>query len=268
VDFSEQQINRYARHILLKEVGGIGQEKLLKSKVLVIGAGGLGSPVLLYLAAAGVGTLGIVDDDAVDLSNLQRQVMHTTADIGRAKVTSAAESIAAINPDVKVVAHSARFNADNALDLLSGYDLVADGSDNFETRFLVNDAAYFAKMPLVSGAILRFDGQISTFKPHVLNEEGNAGPCYRCIFREAPPPGQIPSCAEAGVLGALCGMIGSIQATEILKELMGVGDSMSGSLLITEGLGTEFRKIKVKRDPGCPLCGDNPSIKDLSSHEH
>lgn len=268
MDFSEQQINRYARHILLKEVGGVGQEKLLNSKVLVIGAGGLGSPVLLYLAAAGVGTLGIVDDDTVDLSNLQRQVMHGTADIGQPKVESAAKSIAAINPDVNVIPHPARFDASNALELLSGYDLVADGSDNFETRFLINDAAYFAKVPLVSGAILRFDGQVSTFKPHVHDEEGNAGPCYRCIFREAPPAGQIPSCAEAGVLGALCGMIGSIQATEILKELMGIGDSMSGSLLITEGLSTEFRKIKVKRDPGCPLCGDNPSIKDLSSHEH
>ncbi len=268
MDFTEQQINRYARHILLREVGGAGQEKLLNSRVLVIGAGGLGSPLLLYLAAAGVGTLGIVDDDVVDLSNLQRQVLHTTPDIGRPKVESAAQSIATINPDVKVIAHQTRFEASNALDLLSGYDLIADGSDNFATRFLVNDAAYFAKVPLVSGAILRFDGQVSTFKPHELNEEGTAGPCYRCIFREPPPEGQIPSCAEAGVLGALCGMIGSLQATEILKELMGIGESLSGSLLITEGLGTEFRKIKVRRDPGCPLCGDSPSIKDLSIHEH
>jgi len=268
VDFSEQQINRYARHILLREVGGTGQEKLLKSKVLVIGAGGLGSPLLLYLAAAGVGTLGVVDDDDVDLSNLQRQVLHTTPDIGRPKVVSAAETIAAINPDVRVIAHQTRFDASNALELLSNYDLIADGSDNFATRFLVNDAAYFAKVPLVSGAILRFDGQVSTFKPHELDKDGNAGPCYRCIFREPPPEGQIPSCAEAGVLGALCGMIGSLQATEILKELMGIGESLSGSLLITEGLGTEFRKIKVRRDPGCPLCGDTPSIKELSIHEH
>ena len=268
MDFSDQQINRYARHILLREVGGTGQEKLLNSRVLVVGAGGLGSPLLLYLAAAGVGTLGIVDDDDVDLSNLQRQVLHTTSDIGRPKVISAQETITAINPDVKVIPHQTRFDASNALGLLSDYDLIADGSDNFSTRFLVNDAAYFAKIPLVSGAILRFDGQVSTFKPHERDKEGNAGPCYRCIFREPPPEGQIPSCAEAGVLGALCGMIGSLQATEILKELMGIGESLSGSLLITEGLGTEFRKIKVRRDPGCPLCGDTPSIKDLSIHEH
>lgn len=268
MDFSEEQVSRYARHILLKEVGGPGQEKLLNSKVLVIGAGGLGSPLLLYLAAAGVGTLGVVDDDDVDLSNLQRQVLHTTADVGRPKVESAAEAIRAINPDVTAVPHKTRFDVSNALDLLSGYDLVADGSDNFDTRFLVNDAAYFAKTPLVSGAILRFDGQIATYAPHRFDEDGNPAPCYRCIFREPPPEGQIPSCAEAGVLGALCGMVGSLQATEILKELMGIGESLSGSLLITEGLGTEFRKIKVKRDPGCPLCGDNPSITDLSIHEH
>lgn len=268
MDFTEQQINRYARHILLREVGGEGQAKLLNSKVLVIGAGGLGSPVLLYLAAAGVGTLGIVDDDVVDLSNLQRQVLHTTADVGQAKVQSAAETIHAINPDVNVVTHKTRFDASNALEILADYDLIADGSDNFNTRFLVNDASFFAKVPLVSGAILRFDGQVATFKPHVLNGEGEAGPCYRCIFREAPPEGQIPSCAEAGVLGALCGMIGSLQATEILKELMGIGESLSGSLLICDGLGTTFRKIKVKRDSGCPLCGDSPSILDLSCHEH
>jgi len=268
VDFTEHQVNRYARHILLREVGGEGQAKLLNSRVLVIGAGGLGSPVLLYLAAAGVGTLGIIDDDDVDLSNLQRQILHTTADVGQAKVQSAAETIHAINPDVKVVTHKTRFDASNALELLSEYDLVADGSDNFSTRFLVNDACYFAKVALVSGAILRFDGQVATYKPHVLNEDGEAGPCYRCIFREAPPEGQIPSCAEAGVLGALCGMIGSLQATEVLKELMGIGVSLSGSLLICDGLETTFRKITVKRDPGCPLCGDSPDILDLSIHEH
>ncbi len=264
--FSEAQINRYARHILLKEVGGEGQAKLLESKVLVIGAGGLGSPLLMYLAAAGVGTLGVVDDDVVDLSNLQRQIVHTTAAIGTPKVESAQRTLAGINPDVRVVPHKTRIGPDNALDLIRGYDLVADGSDNFATRFLVNDACYFAGKTLVSAAILRFDAQIYTFKAHQADERGNHGPCYRCIFREAPPEGQIPTCAEAGVLGALCGMVGSLQATEVLKELLGIGDSLSGSLIVCEGLGATFRKIKVKADPGCPLCGDKPSIADLSRH--
>lgn len=268
MDFSEDQINRYARHILLREVGGEGQEKLLNSKVLVIGAGGLGSPLILYLAAAGVGTIGVVDDDVVDLSNLQRQVLHTTSDVGRLKVDSAAASVKEINPDVKLVPHETRFDATNAMELIEQYDLIADGSDNFATRFLVNDASFFAKKTLVSGAILRFDGQLATFKPHVHTDEDGAGPCYRCIFREPPPEGQVPSCAQAGVLGALCGMIGSMQASEILKELMGIGESLSGSLLICDGLSTTFRKIKVKRDPGCPVCGDTPTITDLSIHEH
>ena len=266
-DFTEDQVNRYARHILLKEVGGVGQAKLLGSKVLVIGAGGLGSPVLLYLAAAGVGTIGVVDDDRVDLSNLQRQIIHQTASVGLPKVESARQTLAAINPDVTLVAHETRIGPDNAIDLISQYDLVTDGSDNFETRFLVNDAAYFAKKPLVSAAILRFDGQLATFKAHDCDDDGHHGPCYRCIFREPPPPGQIPSCAEAGVLGALCGTMGSLQATEILKELMGIGDSLSGSLLVYEGLAANFRKIRVKADPGCPLCGDNPTITDLTVHE-
>ncbi len=268
MDFSEDQINRYARHILLREVGGDGQKKLLESKVLIIGAGGLGSPLIQYLAAAGVGTIGVVDDDVVDLSNLQRQVIHTTSDIGRLKVDSAAESVKDINPDVKLVPHKTRFTVANAMELIEQYDLVADGSDNFATRFLVNDACFFAKKTLVSGAILRFDGQVATFKPHVHDASGNAGPCYRCIFREPPPEGQVPSCAQAGVLGALCGMIGSMQASEILKELMGIGESLSGSLLICDGLGSSFRKIKVKRDPGCPVCGDAPTHTDLSVHEH
>jgi len=268
MDFTEAQINRYARHILLREVGGVGQEKLLNSKVLVIGAGGLGSPLILYLAAAGVGTIGVVDDDVVDLSNLQRQVIHTTNDVGRLKVESAAATVKEINPDVKLVPHKTRFNAANAMELIQQYDLVADGSDNFATRFLVNDACYLAKKTLVSGAILRFDGQLATFKPHVHDEEEGAGPCYRCIFREPPPEGQVPSCAQAGVLGALCGMVGSMQASEILKELMGIGESLSGSLLICDGLSTTFRKIKVKRDPGCPVCGDTPTITDLAIHDH
>jgi len=267
LDFTEQQIQRYARHILLDKVGGIGQEKLLNAKVLIVGAGGLGSPVLLYLAAAGVGTIGVIDDDVVDLSNLQRQIVHSTDSVGMAKVESAKKSLAAINPDVNIIPIKERINASNATNLIADYDLVADGSDNFTTRFLVNDACYFAKTTLVSAAILRFDGQVYTFKPHENNAEGKPLPCYRCLFPEAPPPGQIPTCAEAGVLGALCGTIGSLQATEIIKELLGIGDSLAGSLLIYEGLSSEFRKIAVKADPGCPLCGEAPRITDLSSHK-
>ena len=262
--FTEAQINRYARHILLQEVGGEGQARLLKSRVLVIGAGGLGSPLLMYLAAAGVGTLGVVDDDVVDLSNLQRQIVHSTAAVGMPKVESARKTLAGINPDVKVITHQTRIGPANALALISDYDLVADGSDNFATRFLVNDACYFARKTLVSAAVLRFDAQIYTFKAHVAYAAGGHGPCYRCIFREAPPEGHIPTCAEAGVLGALCGMVGSLQATEALKELLGIGDSLSGSLIVCDGLGATFRKIKVNADPGCPLCGEAPSIADLS----
>jgi adenylyltransferase/sulfurtransferase len=262
MELNDNQVQRYARHILLKEVGGKGQAKLLEARVLVIGAGGLGSPVLLYLAAAGVGTIGVVDDDIVDLTNLQRQVVHTTAAVGRPKVDSAKETVAAINPDVRLVPHNARIVAGNALDLIAGYDIVADGSDNFATRFLVNDACYFAAKPLVSAAILRFDGQVSTFKAF---EEGE-NPCYRCLFGGPPPAGQIPSCAEAGVLGTLCGMVGSLQAGEVIKEILGIGESLSGSLLICDALSTVFRKIKLKRDPGCPLCGAEATIKDLSLH--
>jgi adenylyltransferase/sulfurtransferase len=262
MDFTESQIRRYARHILLKEVGGEGQARLLGAKVLVVGAGGLGSPVLLYLAAAGVGTLGVIDDDVVDLSNLQRQVVHTTDRLGEAKVDSARRTLAAVNPEVAVVAHRERLTAANALELISRYDVVADGSDNFATRFLVNDACFFARRTLVSAAILRFDGQVATFKPHA----GDAYPCYRCLFREPPPPGQIPTCAEAGVLGALCGMVGSLQATEVLKEILGVGETLAGHLLIVDALGATFRKVRVRRDPGCPLCGAQPSITDLSLH--
>jgi len=266
MSFSEDQINRYARHILLDGVGGVDQQQLLDSRVLVIGAGGLGSPVLMYLAAAGVGTLGVVDDDVVELSNLQRQIVHSTASVGTPKVDSAKISLAAINPDVTVVPHQMRINVDNAMDLISDYDIIADGSDNFATRFLVNDACYLAKKTLVSAAILRFDAQLYTFKAHEQGDEGH-GPCYRCIFPEPPPEGQIPTCAEAGVLGALCGMAGSLQATEVLKELIGIGDSLSGSLMIYDGLATTFRKISVKPDPGCRLCGDNPEITDLTIHQ-
>jgi molybdopterin-synthase adenylyltransferase len=265
-EFTDAQVERYARHILLKEVGGIGQTKLMDAKVLIVGAGGLGSPLILYLAAAGVGTIGIIDADTVDLSNLQRQVAHTTDRVGMSKVESAKITANAINPDVKIIPIEARLTAENALDIISDYDIVADGSDNFETRFMINDACFLAGKTLVSAAILRFDGQIGTFKAHHVHEDGSHGPCYRCIFREAPPPGQVPSCAEAGVLGALCGMMGSLQATEVLKEIMGIGDSLSGSLMVIDGLATEFRKIKVKADPGCPLCGKEPSITDLSVH--
>ena len=266
MDLSETQIRRYARHILLKEVGGEGQARLLRSKVLVVGAGGLGSPLLLYLAAAGVGTLGVIDADTVDLSNLQRQIVHTTARIGEPKVDSARHMLAGINPEVTVITHSERIASANALSVIAGYDIVADGSDNFETRFLLNDACYFARKTLVSGAILRFDGQLATFKAHEVRADGTHGPCYRCIFREPPPAGEIPSCAEAGVLGALCGVVGSLQATEVLKEILGIGESMSGWLMLCDGLAAEMRKIRVPADPGCPLCGPNPSIRDLSLH--
>lgn len=264
MDFREDQIQRYARHILLPEVGGEGQARLLKARVLVVGAGGLGSPVLMYLAAAGVGTLGVVDADVVDLSNLQRQIAHATDRIGQPKVDSARQALAAINPDVRIEAHAVRLDARNALDLIGRYDVIADGTDNFATRFLINDACYFAKRPLVSAAILRFDGQIYTFRGH---EPGEDRPCYRCLFREPPPPGQIPSCAEAGVLGALCGTVGSLQATEVIKEILGIGDSLAGSMLIYDGLAAVFRKVKLRRDPACPLCGAQPTIKDLSIHD-
>ena len=266
-DFSEDQIRRYARHILLDAIGGEGQARLLHARVLVVGAGGLGSPLLLYLAAAGVGTIGVVDDDAVDLSNLQRQIVHTTQSIGTAKVESAKRTLAAINPEVRLIPHPFRLTVDNALDLIADYDVVADGSDNFSTRFLVNDACYFTGRPLVSGAVLRFDGQVATFKAHAATENGGHGPCYRCLFREPPPPGAVPTCAEAGVLGAWCGTIGSLQATEVIKEILGIGEGLSGWLLVCDALSAEFRKIRVRRDPACPLCGDAPTITSLDAPE-
>ena len=264
-DFSEDQIRRYARHILLDAIGGEGQARLLRARVLVVGAGGLGSPLLLYLAAAGVGTIGVVDDDAVDLSNLQRQIVHTTQSIGMAKVESAKQTLAAINPEVRLIPHPFRLTVDNASDLIADYDVVADGSDNFATRFLVNDACYFTAKPLVSGAVLRFDGQVATFKAHAATEDGGHGPCYRCLFREPPPPGAVPTCAEAGVLGAWCGTIGSLQATEVIKEILGIGEGLSGWLLVCDALSAEFRKIRVRRDPECPLCGDAPTITSLDA---
>ena len=264
MDFTDEQIERYARHIVLKEVGGAGQQRLLRSRVLVIGAGGLGCPIALYLAAAGVGTIGVVDDDVVALSNLQRQIAHATACVGTAKTASAAAAIAAINPDVRVVEHGVRLKADNALELIGAYDLVADGSDNFATRFLVNDACYFAGKTLVTAAIAQFDGQLATFKAYQAGDH----PCYRCLFREAPPGDFDESCARDGILGALAGVMGSLQAVEVLKELLGIGQSLSGSLTIYDGLGGRFHRVAVRRDPECPLCGANPTIRDLSSHRH
>jgi molybdopterin-synthase adenylyltransferase len=259
---SDRQLERYARNIILDEVGEAGQEKLLASKVLVVGAGGLGAPVLLYLAAAGVGSLGIVDDDTVDLTNLQRQIVHGSDRLGRPKVESAAATLENLNPDVRLARHNLRLDADSVDSLLAGYDLAIDGSDNFKTRYLLNDACYFARVPLVSAALLRFDGQISTFKAYLEGEH----PCYRCLFPSPPPADLIPRCEEAGILGAIAGVMGSLQATEALKELLGLGESLSGHVLIYDGLSTTFRKVKVRRDADCALCGAHPSIKSLAHH--
>jgi adenylyltransferase/sulfurtransferase len=262
LDFSEDEIRRYSRHILLQEVGGLGQARLKAARVLVVGAGGLGSPLVLYLAAAGIGTIGIVDDDTVELSNLQRQVAHTTARIGTAKAASAAEAALAINPGVRIETHPVRLNAENAARLVADYDIVCDGTDNFATRFLVADACVLGKRTLVSAAVLRFDGQLSVFKPHA----HAGGPCYRCLYPEPPPDGLVPSCSEAGVLGAVTGVMGTLQATEVLKEILGIGDSLSGRLLIWDALATRFRTVRLRQDPKCRLCGPEASITDLSAH--
>ena len=247
---AEQQI-RYSRHFLLPEVGEAGQAKLLDAKVLCIGAGGLGSPAAFYLAAAGVGTIGIADMDVVDLSNLQRQIVHPTPRIGAAKVESARETLAALNPEVRVETHRVRLDQSNVEALVGGYDLVADGSDNFATRYLLNDACFRLGRPLVAASLAPFDGQLSTFKPHL----GPPHPCYRCLFREAPPPDLIPRCETAGILGAVAGVMGTLQATEVLKELLGVGESLSGTLLLYDALGARFQRVRIPRDPGCPTCG-------------
>ena len=262
MDFTDAQIERYARHIVLKEIGGAGQQRLLRAKVLVIGAGGLGCPLILYLAAAGVGTIGVIDDDVVALSNLQRQIAHATARVGSAKTASAALAVAALNPDVKVLELPVRLTADNALELIGAYDLVADGSDNFATRFLVNDACFLSKKTLVTAAIAQFDGQLATFKAY---QEGDH-PCYRCLFGEAPAGDIDASCARDGILGALAGVMGTLQAVEVLKELLGIGQSLSGSLTLYDGLGGRFHRMSVRRDAECPLCGSAPTIRDLSSH--
>jgi adenylyltransferase/sulfurtransferase len=256
---SDAQLERYARHIVLREVGGAGQAKLLAARVLVIGAGGLGSPLILYLAAAGVGTIGVVDYDRVSLSNLQRQIAHGTSDIGRLKTDSAVDAVGHLNPDIRVVPHAERITATNAPELIGGYDIVADGSDNFATRFLVNDACFFAKKTLVSAAVTQFDGQLATFKGH----DGRS-PCYRCLYAEAPPPEDAPNCSEAGILGAAAGVMGTLQALEVLKEIAGVGDSLAGRLMIYDALSANFRTVKVPKDPACALCGSQPTIHDLS----
>ncbi len=259
---SDPELERYARHIVLREVGGVGQAKLKAARVLVVGAGGLGSPVILYLAAAGVGTIGIVDDDAVALSNLQRQIAHRSEDVGRAKTESAARAATAINPHVTIQAHPVRLDAANALDLIGRYDIVADGSDNFATRFLINDACFFAKKVLVSAAVTEFHGQLATFKAH---DRGGAYPCYRCLNPQMPPPGTAMSCSETGVLGAAAGVMGTLQALEVLKEITGIGESLAGKLLIYEALTTEFRNARLKPDKACALCGAEPTITGLTA---
>jgi molybdopterin/thiamine biosynthesis adenylyltransferase len=263
---SPDEIQRYKRHLVLKEVGGQGQQQLKAARVLVVGAGGLGSPLLMYLAAAGIGTLGVVDDDHVSLDNLQRQIVHDTAHIGAPKVASAADMIARLNPHVRVERHEARLDAGNALDLIARYDIVADGSDNFATRYLVSDACYLARRPLVFAAIGPFDGYVTTFKPYDTGPAGDPLPTYRCIFPEAPPPGTVANCAEVGVLGAIVGVIGALQATEILKEILGIGDSLAGRLLIYDGRGGRFETVNVAWDPENPLSGRHATIRDLAMH--
>lgn len=249
--FSDQQMLRYARHIVLPELGGVGQAKLLGAKVLIIGAGGLGSPLLLYLAAAGIGKIGIVDDDQVDLSNLHRQIAHPTAHVGLPKTTSAQRTASALNPEINLVAHEERLNLDNAARLLAPYDLVADGSDNFATRDIVHKTCLALSKPLVSAAVQGLEGQLSTYKAHL----GAPHPCYRCVFPDTPPPDLIPSCAEGGVMGPVVGVMGSLQAVEVIKELLGLGESLSGTLLLYDGMQADLRRIKIARNPACAICG-------------
>lgn len=253
------QARRYARHIILPEVGPVGQRKLLAAKVLLIGAGGLGSPASMYLAAAGVGTLGIVDYDLVDLSNLHRQIVHGHKNLGRPKVDSAADALKDINPDVNVQTHNEPLTSANAMEIVGRYDMVVNGSDNFPTRYLVNDACYLSGKPLIDGSLFRFEGRANVYLP------GQG--CYRCLFPAPPPPGAVPSCAEAGVLGAMCGVIGTIQAVETIKLILGVGDSLANRLLLFDSLAMEFREVRIPRDPSCPLCGDAPTIHELIDYE-
>lgn len=257
------EVRRYSRHLIIPDVGMTGQKRLKNAKVLVIGAGGLGSPALLYLAAAGVGTIGIAEFDEVDESNLQRQIIHTQSDIGKSKALSAKESLAEANPYVEVVLHEERLDNDNVMEVFEGYDLIVDGTDNFATRYMVNDAAYFLGIPYVWGSIYRFDGQASVFAP----KQVEGAPCYRCLYPEPPPPGMVPSCAEGGVLGVLCASIGSIQVNEAIKLITGAGDPAIGSLVIYDALELSWRKLKVRKDPNCALCGENPTVTGLIDYE-
>ena len=249
------QVSRYSRHIIMPQVGSVGQRKLLDAKVLMVGAGGLGSPITIYLTLAGVGTVGLVDFDDVDVTNLQRQILHFNDDIGRSKVESAVETLKAYNPDTTVNVHEEPISSVNAMEIMKDYDVIVNGADNFPTRYLVNDAAYLSGKTLVDGSILLFDGQATTYIP------GQG--CYRCLFPTPPPPGEVPSCAEAGVLGMLPGMVGTIQATEVVKQILGVVDSLSGRLLLIDALSMEFRTVKIRRNPQCPLCGDEPTVTEL-----
>jgi len=261
-----KELERYARHIVLREVGGPGQARLKAARVLVIGAGGLGAPVLLYLAAAGVGALGVIDDDVVSLSNLQRQVIHATPDIGMRKVDSAEAALARLNPHVAVEAHMARLTADNALELIANYDIVADGSDNFTTRYLVSDACYFAKKPLVTAAVGTFDGSLTSIRAHETQADGTPNPTYRCLFPEPPPAGSVPACAEAGILGALPGVLGSMMALEVIREIVGFGEGLVGRLLMVDARSMRFETLSYGWDKDNPLNGEKPTIKDLSVH--
>ena len=263
---SPEELERYARHIVMREVGGPGQAKLKAARVLVVGAGGLGAPALMYLAAAGVGTIGVVDDDTVSLSNLQRQVIHATSDVGRAKTDSARARIAEINPHVTVRTHDERLTAANALALLEGYDVVADGSDNFATRYLVSDACYLARKPLVTAAVGPFDATLTTIRAHEPGADGKPNPTYRCIFPDAPPPGTVPACSEAGILGALTGIVGSMMALEVIREIVGFGEGLVGRLLMFDARAMRFETVSYAWDKTNPLSGDNPAITDLSGH--
>ncbi len=253
------QVKRYSRHIIMPQVGSKGQRKLLDANVLIVGAGGLGSPIAIYLTLAGVGTIGIVDFDTVDVTNLQRQILHHNDDVGRPKVESATDTLKSYNPDVNVIVHEEPIVSENAMGIIAGYDVIVNGADNFPARYLVNDAAYLSNKPLVDGSILLFDGQATVYLP------GQG--CYRCLFPAPPPPGEVPSCAEAGVLGMLPGLVGTIQATETVKLIIGIGESLSGRLLLIDALDMEFRTVKMRRNPSCPLCGDNPTVTELIDYE-